>query len=64
MVSCCGCLWLATALLCRLPSPQRGLTLGRGYDRYPSVNEPLGEVTTVTLVWDEPLGAATTVTPA
>ena len=28
---------VATALLCRIPSPQRTLYLGRGYDRHPSV---------------------------
>ena len=44
-------------------SPQRGLNLGRGYDRHPSVDKPLGAVTTVTPVWTEPLGAVITVTP-
>ena len=58
IVSCCGCLWLVTALLYHLPSPQRGLTFGRGYDRHPSVNEPYGHPSV-----DEPLGAVTAVTP-
>ena len=35
---------------------------GRGYDRYPNMDEPLGAVTTVTPVSMEPLSAATTIT--
>ena len=41
---------VATALLCRIPSPQCKLYLGRGYDRYPTFTK--SAVTTVTPVWN------------
>ena len=46
IVTCASC---PPALLCRFPSPQHGLNLGRGYDRYSSVHETPGAAPTVPL---------------